>query len=375
MIGAASVTTRSSSAAFPRPASRRSACAPGEAVITGLGLDGGRRQSTEHPAARYAARGDSQRSARHAVRRRLDERHGALHHQQAGSVEAVVRVQRLGCQREGRQRVVSRAKPWPIVPHHRGQARHARGGVGRYRRWLHRSDAATASSTTTSTTRPCGARGCRWPRRSPTQLKVTVMGLYQESEADGSQYFEFSAGRLTDISPTQEPFEDEIKLFSVIADAPRFRHLHRDQVVHGSASCTSRVIVRRPRVSPRRCRSCVSPGQDISNLSSEVPFRVVVDGPFQSSAVCSMPSTSPRYTTPPCSCSTIAASPDASSTRTAWPVTTPGTASIRRSTRPISTSSRCSPGRIQVRRAMDRHGGRPLLRRGYLRGQDRDAGR
>ena len=40
-------------------------------------------------------------------------------------------------------------------------------------------------------------------------LKVTATGLYQESEADGSQYFEFGRPDYQNISPTLEPFEDE----------------------------------------------------------------------------------------------------------------------------------------------------------------------
>src|SRR5687767_7427244 len=84
-------------------------------------------------------------------------------------------------------------------------------------------------------------------------LSLTVMGLYQQSEADGSQYFEFGRGAYRNISPTEEPFEDEIKLFSAVADydagfgtftgtvsyMDRQLYLSRDSKI-GRASCRER---------------------------------------------------------------------------------------------------------------------------------------
>ncbi|WP_339067762.1 TonB-dependent receptor [Teredinibacter turnerae] len=53
----------------------------------------------------------------------------------------------------------------------------------------------------------------------PTEnLVVKASVIHQESEAEDSQYYEYSEGAYNNISPTLENFEDEIDLFSVVAD-------------------------------------------------------------------------------------------------------------------------------------------------------------
>jgi outer membrane receptor protein involved in Fe transport len=113
-------------------------------------------------------------------------------------------------------------------------------------------------------------------------FKVTLMGLYQESKADGSQYFEFGQPDYRNISPTQEPFEDEIKLFSVIADY---------NVGFGTFTATASYMDRTLNFSrdstPTANRFHLGvdlayhQGQDISNLSSEFRFASSFDGPVQ----------------------------------------------------------------------------------------------
>ena len=113
-------------------------------------------------------------------------------------------------------------------------------------------------------------------------FSVTLMGLYQESEADGSQYFEFGQDSYRNISPTQEPFEDEIKLFSVVADY---------DVGFGTFTGTVSYMDRQlflSRDSTPTARRFDLPvdlayhqDQDIANLSSELRFSSAFDGPAQ----------------------------------------------------------------------------------------------
>lgn len=114
------------------------------------------------------------------------------------------------------------------------------------------------------------------------QLKVTLTGLYQESEADGSQYFEFGQPDRQNISPTREPFEDEIKLFSLVADydvgvgAITAATSYMDRELYFSRDST-----------PTAERFglpfqlAYHQGQDISNWSSEVRFASAFSGPLQ----------------------------------------------------------------------------------------------
>ncbi|HEY0941299.1 MAG TPA: TonB-dependent receptor [Steroidobacter sp.] len=113
-------------------------------------------------------------------------------------------------------------------------------------------------------------------------FKVTVMGLYQESEADGSQYFEFGQPEYQNVSPTQEPFEDEIKLFSVIADYDA-----GFGIFTGTASYMDRQLFFSRDSTPTADRFNLGvdlayhQAQDISNLSSELRFASSFEGPLQ----------------------------------------------------------------------------------------------
>lgn len=112
-------------------------------------------------------------------------------------------------------------------------------------------------------------------------FKVTLMGLYQESEADGSQYFEFGQPDYQNISPTQEPFEDEIKLFSVIADYDA-----GFGTFTGTASYMDRELFFSRDSTPTANRFNLGvdlayhQGQEISNFSSELRFASSFDGPL-----------------------------------------------------------------------------------------------
>jgi outer membrane receptor protein involved in Fe transport len=113
-------------------------------------------------------------------------------------------------------------------------------------------------------------------------FKVTLMGLYQESEADGSQYFEFGQPDYQNISPTQEPFEDEIKLFSVIADYDA-----GFGTFTATASYMDRTLYFSRDSTPTAMRFNLGvdlayhQAQDISNFSSEFRFASSFDGPLQ----------------------------------------------------------------------------------------------
>lgn len=114
------------------------------------------------------------------------------------------------------------------------------------------------------------------------RLTVTLTGLYQESEADGSQYFEFGQRDYQNISPTQEPFEDEIKLFSVVAD-----YDVGFGTFTGTASYMDRQLFYSRDSTPTADRFGLGVDlayhqeQEISNLSSEFRFASAFDGPAQ----------------------------------------------------------------------------------------------
>jgi iron complex outermembrane recepter protein len=113
-------------------------------------------------------------------------------------------------------------------------------------------------------------------------LSLTVMGLYQESEADGSQYFEFGRGAYRNISPTQEPFEDEIKLFSAVADYDA-----GFGTFTGTVSYMDRQLYFSRDSTPTANRFNLGvdlayhQDQDISNLSTEFRFSSAFEGPVQ----------------------------------------------------------------------------------------------
>jgi outer membrane receptor protein involved in Fe transport len=113
-------------------------------------------------------------------------------------------------------------------------------------------------------------------------LSLTLMGLYQESEADGSQYFEFGRGAYRNISPTQEPFEDEIKLFSAVADYDA-----GFGTFTGTVSYMDRQLYLSRDSTPTANRFNLGvdlayhQDQDISNLTSEFRFSSAFDGPAQ----------------------------------------------------------------------------------------------
>lgn len=113
-------------------------------------------------------------------------------------------------------------------------------------------------------------------------LKVTATGLYQESEADGSQYFEFGQPDYQNISPTLEPFEDEIKLFSLVADyttdfgtfTAASSYMDRELYFSRDSTPTARFF-------GVPFDLAYHQGQDISNFSSEVRFASSFEGPLQ----------------------------------------------------------------------------------------------
>jgi iron complex outermembrane receptor protein len=113
-------------------------------------------------------------------------------------------------------------------------------------------------------------------------LSLTVLGLYQESEADGSQYFEFGQGAYRNISPTEEPFEDEIKLFSAVADYDA-----GFGTFTGTVSYMDRQLYLSRDSTPTANRFDLGvdlayhQDQDISNLSTEFRFSSAFDGPAQ----------------------------------------------------------------------------------------------
>ena len=113
-------------------------------------------------------------------------------------------------------------------------------------------------------------------------LSLTLMGLYQESEADGSQYFEFGRGAYRNVSPTQEPFEDEIKLFSAVADYDA-----GFGTFTGTVSYMDRQLYLSRDSTPTATRFNLGvdlayhQDQDISNLTSEFRFSSAFEGPAQ----------------------------------------------------------------------------------------------
>lgn len=113
-------------------------------------------------------------------------------------------------------------------------------------------------------------------------LSLTLMGLYQESKADGSQYFEFGRGAYRNISPTQEPFDDEIKLFSAVADYDA-----GFGTFTGTVSYMDRQLYLSRDSTPTANRFHLGvdlayhQDQDISNLTSEFRFSSAFQGPAQ----------------------------------------------------------------------------------------------
>ncbi|MBM0104386.1 TonB-dependent receptor [Steroidobacter sp. S1-65] len=113
-------------------------------------------------------------------------------------------------------------------------------------------------------------------------LKVTATGLYQESEADGSQYFEFGQPDYQNISPTLEPFEDETRLFSLVADyttgfgvfTATTSYMDRELYFSRDSTPTARFF-------GVPFDLAYHQGQEISNWSSEVRFASTFDGPLQ----------------------------------------------------------------------------------------------
>ncbi len=113
-------------------------------------------------------------------------------------------------------------------------------------------------------------------------LKITATGLYQETEADGSQYFEFGQPDYRNISPTLEPFEDETRLFSLVADyttdfgtfTATSSYMDRDLFFSRDSTPTARFF-------GLPFDLAYHQGQEISNWSSEVRFASSFDGPFQ----------------------------------------------------------------------------------------------
>ncbi|MEI9851992.1 MAG: TonB-dependent receptor plug domain-containing protein [Sphingomonas sp.] len=113
-------------------------------------------------------------------------------------------------------------------------------------------------------------------------LTVAATALYQKSKADGAQYFEFGRGAYNNVSPTLEPFEDEIKLFSGVAE-----YASSFGVFTGTVSYLDRQLSYSRDSTPTATRYnfgvdlAYHQAQDISNLSSELRFASAFTGPVQ----------------------------------------------------------------------------------------------
>lgn len=117
----------------------------------------------------------------------------------------------------------------------------------------------------------------------PTErLNMNLSVLRQTSEADDSQYFEFSEGPYNNVSPTSEPFEDEIDLYSL--------EINYD-LDFGTVSASTSYLKREMMLSRDSTPTAIRFGipallsynqdQEFSNWSSEVRFASDFSGPFQ----------------------------------------------------------------------------------------------
>ncbi|MBZ6377146.1 TonB-dependent receptor [Pacificimonas flava] len=113
-------------------------------------------------------------------------------------------------------------------------------------------------------------------------VTLTFTALHQETGADGSQYFEFDQGAYNATSPTVETFDDNIDLYSAVADV---------DVGVGTLTATSsyfeRDMLQRRDSTPTAIRFGIPvdlayvEGQELTNWTSEVRFSSDFAGPFQ----------------------------------------------------------------------------------------------
>ena len=127
-----------------------------------------------------------------------------------------------------------------------------------------------------------------WGGRSILLIKpsdavtLTLTALHQETQADGSQYFELDQGAYNATSPTIETFEDNIDLYSAVADF---------DVGIGTFTATTSYFDRRMlarRDSTPTARRFNLPGdlayvegQKLTNWTSELRFASDLSGPLQ----------------------------------------------------------------------------------------------
>jgi len=117
----------------------------------------------------------------------------------------------------------------------------------------------------------------------PTEaLTLTFTALHQQSQADGSQYFEFDQGPYIATSPSRETFDDNIDLVSFVADIDA-----GIGVVTATTSYMNRELLQRRDSTPTARRFGI-PGvlaysevQDLSNWTNELRFSSDLSGPLQ----------------------------------------------------------------------------------------------
>ncbi len=113
-------------------------------------------------------------------------------------------------------------------------------------------------------------------------VTLTFTALHQESQADGSQYFEYDQGAYIATAPSLETFNDNIDLYSFVADFDIGAG-----VVTATTSYMHRDLLQRRDSTPTAERFGIpgvltySEGQELSNWTNELRFSSDFSGPFQ----------------------------------------------------------------------------------------------
>lgn len=113
-------------------------------------------------------------------------------------------------------------------------------------------------------------------------ITLTFTALHQESQADGSQYFEYDQGAYIATAPTLETFDDNIDLYSLVADFDIGAG-----VITATTSYMDRELLQRRDSTPTAERFGIpgalaySEGQELSNWTNELRFSSDFSGPFQ----------------------------------------------------------------------------------------------
>ena len=113
-------------------------------------------------------------------------------------------------------------------------------------------------------------------------ITLTFTALHQEAASDGSQYFEFDQGAYNATSPTIENFDDNIDIYSGVADfdlgfgtvTATSSYLERDMLQRRDSTPTAR------RFGIPVALAYVE-GQALTNWSNELRFASDFAGPFQ----------------------------------------------------------------------------------------------